>query len=171
MVIFIGGFVWRITKKVISLHRNQKRTQLIKGKNKKSPEHFQTKQRIKRTTMTEKERNNAAKEAYKAIREAEMKVFEMHSEAEDKVNLLFSVCDDEDKSVNIRAIFQAKSLHEQMSGAWRVISSLSPIVERLRFDGEADQFEELLEMVEETKSEAYRCAYEIGRIYYRVFGK
>ena len=52
-----------------------------------------------------------------------------------------------------------------------MISSLSPIVERLRFDGEADQFEELLEMVEETKDEAYRWAYEINRIYYRVFGK
>ena len=96
--------------------------------------------------MTEKERNNAAKEAYKAIREAEMKVFEMRGEAEDKVKLLFSVCDDEDKSVNIRAIFKAKSLLEKMCGAWRVISSLSPIVERLRFDGETDQFEELLEM-------------------------
>ena len=121
--------------------------------------------------MTEKERNNAAKEAYKAIKEAEMQVFEMHSEAEDKVNLLFSVCDDEDKSVNIRAIFKAKRLYEQMSGEWRVISSLSPIVERLRFDGETDQFEELLEMVEETKSEAYRCAYEIGRIFDLVLRK
>ncbi len=121
--------------------------------------------------MTEKERNNAAKEAYKAIREAEMKVFEMRSEAEDKVNLLFSVCDDEDKAVDVRAIFKAKRLLEQMSGAWRVISSLSPIVERLRFDGEADQFEELLEMVAETKYEANADAYEINRIYYRVFGK
>lgn len=121
--------------------------------------------------MTGKERNNAAKEAYKAIKEAEMQVSEMRSKAEDKVNLLFSVCDDEDKSLNIRAIFKAKRLYEQMSGEWRVISSLSPIVERLRFDGEADQFEELLEMVEETKDEAYRWAYEINRIYYRVFGK
>ncbi len=67
--------------------------------------------------MAEKERNNAAKEAYKAIKEAEMYVFEMRSAAEDKVNLLFSVCDDEDKSVNIRAIFKAKRLLEQMSGA------------------------------------------------------
>lgn len=121
--------------------------------------------------MTEKERNNAAKEAYKAIKEAEMQVFEMCSEAEDKVNLLFSVCDDEDKSVNIRAIFKAKRLLEQMSGAWRVVSSVSPIVERLRFDGEADQFEELLEMVEEAKGDANADAYEINRIYYRVFGK
>lgn len=121
--------------------------------------------------MTEKERNNAAKEAYKAIKEAEMQVFEMHSEAEDKVNLLFSVCDDEDKSVNIRAIFKAKRLYEQMSGEWRVISSLSPIVERLRFDGEADQFEELLEMVAETKYEANADAYEIERIFCRTFGK
>lgn len=62
--------------------------------------------------MTEKERDNAAKEVYKAIKEAEMNVFEMRSAAEDEVNLLFSVCDDEDKSVNIRAIFK-----EQMSGA------------------------------------------------------
>ncbi len=62
--------------------------------------------------MTEKERDNAAKEAYKAIKEAEMNVFEMRSAVEDEVNLLFSVCDDEDKSVNIRAIFK-----EQMSGA------------------------------------------------------
>lgn len=121
--------------------------------------------------MTEKERNNAAKEAYKAIREAELKVLEMRSAAEDKVNLLFSVCDDEDKSVNIRAIFKAKRLYEQMSGAWRVICSLSPIVERLRFDGEADQFEELLDMVAETTYEANADAYEINRIYYRVFGK
>lgn len=121
--------------------------------------------------MTEKERNNAAKEAYKAIREAEMKVFEMMSEAEDKVNLLFSVCDDEDKSVNIRAIFKAKRLYEQMSGEWRVISSLSPIVERLRFDGEADQFEKLLEMVEAVTGDANADAYNIDRIYYSVFGK
>lgn len=121
--------------------------------------------------MTEKERNNAAKETYKAIREAEMKVFEMRGEAEDKVNLLFSVCDDEDKAVDVRAIFKAKRLLEQMCGAWRVISSLSPIVERLRFDGEADQFEKLLEMVEEVTCDANADAYEINRIYYRVFGK
>ena len=121
--------------------------------------------------MTEKERNNAAKEAYKAIKEAEMQVLEMRSEAEDKVNLLFSVCDDEDKSVNIRAIFKAKRLLEQMSGAWRVISSVSPIVERLRFDGEADQFDELLEMVAETKYEANADGYEIERIFCRTFGK
>lgn len=114
---------------------------------------------------------NAAAEAYKAIREAEMKVFEMRGEAEDKVKLLFSVCDDEDKSVNIRAIFKAKRLLEQMSGAWRVISSLSPIVERLRFDGEADQFEVLLEMVEGVTCDANADAYEINRIYYRVFDK
>ena len=37
--------------------------------------------------MTEKERDNAAKEAYKAIKEAEMNVFEMRSAAEDEVNL------------------------------------------------------------------------------------
>lgn len=121
--------------------------------------------------MTEKERNSAAKEAYKTIRETEMKVLEMRSEAEDKVNLLFSVCDDEDKSVNIRAIFKAKRLLEQMSGAWRLVSSLSPIAERLRFDGEADQFEELLEMVAETTYEANADAYEIDRIFARTFGK
>lgn len=171
MVIFIGGFVWRITKKVISLHRNQKCTQLIKGKNKKSPEHFQTKQRIKRTTMTEKERNNATKEVYKARNEADAKVREMRRRAEDKVNVLFSTCDDEDKAVDVLAIFEAKRLLGRIESVWGVLSSISPIVERLRFDGEADQFEELLEMVEEVTCDANADAYEINRIYYRVFGK
>lgn len=52
-----------------------------------------------------------------------------------------------------------------------MISSLSPIVERLRFDGEADKFEELLEMVEEVTADANAGAYEIARIFASVFGK
>lgn len=160
-----------VIQNVVSLHRNQKRTQLIKGKNKKSPEHFQTKQRIKRTTMTEKERNNAAKEVYKARNEADAKVREMRRNAEEKVNVLFSTCDDEDKAVDVLAIFEAKRLLGRIESVWGVLSSISPIVERLRFDGEADQFEKLLEMVEEITGDANADAYEINRIYYRVFGK
>lgn len=121
--------------------------------------------------MTEKERNNAAKEVYKARNEADAKVREMRSKAEDKVNLLFSICDDEDKVVDIRAIFKAKRILGRLESAWGLLSSISPIVERLRFDGEADQFEELLEMVAETTYEANADAYEINRIYYRVFDK
>ena len=123
------------------------------------------------TTMTEKERNNAAKEVYKARNEADAKVREMRSKAEDKVNLLFSICDDEDKAVVIRAIFEAKRILGRLESAWGLLSSISPIVERLRSDGEADQFEELLEMVEEVTCDANADAYEINRIYYRVFDK
>ena len=47
-----------------------------------------------------------------------MKVFEMRGEAEDKVNLLFSVCDDEDKAVDVRAIFKAKKTSR--TNVWRV---------------------------------------------------
>lgn len=121
--------------------------------------------------MTEKERKAAASKVYQAVGEAEMKVREMMSKAKEKVKAFDSVCDDEDKAVNVRAIFKVKRFLEQMNGAWCVISNVSPIVERLRWDGEADQFEELLEMVEDTKSDAYHCAYEIERIYFRVFGK
>ena len=155
----------------MSLHRNQKRTQLIKGKNKKSPEHFQTKQRIKRTTMTEKERDNATKEVYKARNAAEAKVRAMRSKAEDKVNVFFGTCDDEDKAVNIRAIFEVKKHLGRIEGVLGTLSSISPIIERLHFDGEQHQFEELLEMVEEITSDANADAYEIDRIFYRFFGK
>lgn len=121
--------------------------------------------------MTEKERNNAAKEAYKARNEADAKVREMRRKAEEKVNVLFSTCDDEDKAVDVLAIFEAKRLLGRIESVWGVLSSISPIIERLRFDGEADQFEKLLEMVEAVTGDANADAYNIDRIYYSVFGK
>lgn len=171
MVIFIGDFVWRITKKVISLHRNQKRTQLIKGKNKKSPEHFQTKQRIKRTTMTEKERKEAASKAFQVLEDAVNKVDAENVNVATKVIILRKFVGDGDPRFHLHGTFKVMALAEQIEGACRFLSSVAPLIERLLWDGEADQFEELIEMVEETKSEAYRCAYEIGRIFDLVLSK
>mgnify|MGYP000452545575 CR=1 FL=1 len=85
--------------------------------------------------------------------------------------MLFSTCDDEDKAVDVLAIFEAKRFLGRIESVWGVLSSISPIIERLRFDGEADQFEELLKMVAETIYEANADAYEISRIFYRTFGK
>ena len=121
--------------------------------------------------MTEKERNNAAKEVYKARNEADAKVREMRRKAEEKVNVLFSTCDDEDKAVDVLAIFEAKRLLGRIESVWGVLSSISPIVERLRFDGEADQFEKLLEMVEAVTGDANADASNIDRIFDLVLGK
>lgn len=135
MVIFIGGFVWRITKKVISLHRNQKRTQLIKGKNKKSPEHFQTKQRIKRTTMTEKERNNAARAIFKTYEETEAKLSKIASKAREYVRKVDEAIEDDEKNFNIAAAVSIYHYLEEIEGAQRVASKLSDLRNRVRIDG------------------------------------
>ena len=73
--------------------------------------------------------------------------------------------------INVRGAVKILAFSNLIGSALFTIVSLARLIERLQRDGEADQFEELLEMVEDTKSDAYRCAYELDRIFDRIFGK
>lgn len=114
--------------------------------------------------MTEKERKAAARKVYQAVGEALNKVTTIKMEAAKKEKTIRKSIDNEDEYINVRSAFKVMAYSEQIEGAWRVLSTLAPLIERLLWDGEADQFEELLDMVEDKKCEAYRCSYEIARI-------
>lgn len=114
--------------------------------------------------MTEKERKAAARKVYQAVGEALNKVTTIKMEAAKKEKTIRKSIDNEDEYINVRSAFKVMAYSEQIEGAWRVLSTLAPLIERLLWDGEADQFEELLDMVEDKKCEAYRCSYEIDRI-------
>lgn len=113
--------------------------------------------------MTEKERKAAASKVYQAVEDALEKVTAMKVKAAEKAKTTRKSID-EDVRINVRSAFKVMAYTEQIEGAWRILSTLAPLIERLLWDGEADQFEELLDMVEDKKCEAYRCAYEIDRI-------
>ena len=121
--------------------------------------------------MTEKERKAAASKVFQAVGEALNKVTSIKMEAAKKEKTIRKSIDNEDVRINVRGAFKVMAYSEQIEGAWRILSTLNPLIERLLWDGEADQFEELLEMVEEAKGDANADAYEINRIYYRTFGK
>ena len=113
--------------------------------------------------MTQEERKNAASKAFQAVEEALNKVTTIKMEAAKKEKTIRKSID-KDVHINVRSAFKVMAFTEQIEGAWRILSTLAPLIERLMWDGEADQFEELLDMVEDKKCEAYRCAYEIDRI-------
>lgn len=121
--------------------------------------------------MTEKERKEAASKAFQVLEDAVDKVDAENVKVATKVIILRKFVGDGDPRFNLRGTFKVMAFAEQIEGACRFLSSIAPLIERLLWDGDADQFEELLEMVEETKCEAYRCAYEIDRIFNLVLGK
>ena len=121
--------------------------------------------------MTEKERKEAASKAFQVLEDAVNKVDAENVNVATKVIILRKFVGDGDPRFHLHGTFKVMALAEQIEGACRLLSSVAPLIERLLWDGEADQFEELIEMVEETKSEAYRCAYEIGRIFDLVLSK
>lgn len=114
--------------------------------------------------MTQEERKNAVSKAFQAVEDALEKVTAMKVKAAEKAKTIRKSIDNEDEYINVRSAFKVMAYSEQIEGAWRVLSTLAPLIERLLWDGEADQFEELLDMVEDKKCEAYRCDYEIDRI-------
>ena len=118
--------------------------------------------------MTEKERKQVASGVSLVLEDTLAKVNEMNVKAAAKAKTIRESIDNEDVRINVRGAFKVMAFAEQIEGAWRTLKTIAPLVERLMCD---DQFEDLLEMVRETKCDAYRCAYELDRIFERVFGK
>lgn len=118
--------------------------------------------------MTEKERKQVASGVSLVLEDTLAKVNEMNVKAAAKAKTIRESIDNEDVRINVRGAFKVMAFAEQIEGACRTLKTIAPLVERLMCD---DQFEDLLEMVRETKCDAYRCAYELDRIFERVFGK
>lgn len=117
--------------------------------------------------MTERERDNATKEVYKAKNEVEVALRAIHTKAEGKIDVCVSISNDKDVSMDFLAFLGVIKILGRIEGARLVLSSVDSIAERLHCDGKQHHFVALLEMMEDIKFETKRCTYELDRIFDR----